>query len=75
MWNKAGPVPNTWTATAPAARWRLHELHRHAHVSKWHACNAQVQGTTAIVAACSISGTTLTVTAQLQLSVWGIFLY
>jgi hypothetical protein len=44
--------------------------------SKWHACNAQVQGSTAIAAACSISGATLTVTAASANSqLWGIFLY
>jgi hypothetical protein len=44
--------------------------------SKWHACNAQVQGSTAIAAACNISGTTLTVTAASSNSqIWGIFLY
>jgi hypothetical protein len=44
--------------------------------SKWHACNAQVQGSSAIAAACSISGTTLTVTAASANSqLWGIFLY
>ena len=44
--------------------------------SSWHACNAQVQGATPILAACSISGTTLTVTAATSNSqTWGIFLY
>ncbi len=44
--------------------------------SSWHACQAQVQGTTAIAAACSIAGTTLTVTAASSNSqIWGIFLY
>ena len=44
--------------------------------SLWKACNAQVQGSTAIAAACNISGTTLTVTAASSNSqVWGIFLY
>ena len=44
--------------------------------SQWKACNAQVQGTSAIAAACSISGTMLTVTAATSNSqTWGIFLY
>jgi hypothetical protein len=44
--------------------------------SSWHACNAQPQGSTPIAAACSISGTTLTVTAASSNSqTWGIFLY
>jgi len=44
--------------------------------SLWKACNAQVQGTTPIAAACNISGTTLTVTAASANSQnWAIFLY
>ena len=42
----------------------------------WHACIAQVQSTTATSSACSITGTTITVTAGASnSSKWGILVY